>query len=91
MQRNKAEDQDIDLAEEANYLGDQGGFQNYHSGNQGYNFANAGRNYDREGQYDRPSNREQGNWKNRDEYRCDPSGVFVTQVKRLNDWQFQWV
>ncbi|KAH0707710.1 hypothetical protein KY289_012786 [Solanum tuberosum] len=43
-QPNRYEDQDIDLDEEANYLGNQGG-----------------RNYSREGQYDRPINREQGN------------------------------
>ncbi|KAH0781469.1 hypothetical protein KY290_001067 [Solanum tuberosum] len=51
-QPNKYEDQDINLDEEANYLGNQGGFQNYISGNQG-------QNYSREGQYDRPANREQ--------------------------------
>ncbi|KAH0633365.1 hypothetical protein KY284_036151 [Solanum tuberosum] len=60
-QPNRYEDQDIDLDEEANFLGNQGGFQNYNSGNQGYNSGNAGRNYSREGQYDRPANREQGN------------------------------
>uniref|UniRef100_M1DM53 Integrase core domain containing protein n=1 Tax=Solanum tuberosum TaxID=4113 RepID=M1DM53_SOLTU len=46
---NRYEDQDIDLDEEAKYLGNQGGFQNYNSGNQGYNSGNAGRNYSREG------------------------------------------
>ncbi|KAK4717872.1 hypothetical protein R3W88_016210 [Solanum pinnatisectum] len=34
-QQNMYEDQDLDLDEEANYLGSQGGFQNYNSGNQG--------------------------------------------------------
>ncbi|KAK4721276.1 hypothetical protein R3W88_011509 [Solanum pinnatisectum] len=70
-------DADIDLDEEANYLGNQGGFQNYNLGNQGYNFGNAGRNYSRKGQYDRPANKEQGNWPNRDGYRNDRSGVYV--------------
>ncbi|XP_015169946.1 uncharacterized protein [Solanum tuberosum] len=65
-QQNMYEDQDIDLDEEANYLGNQGGFRNYNFRNQVYNFGNAGRNYAREGQYDRPANIEQGNWQNRD-------------------------
>ncbi|KAK4715893.1 hypothetical protein R3W88_014231 [Solanum pinnatisectum] len=68
------EDQDVDLDEDANYLENQGGFQNYNSDNQGYNSGNAGQNYSREGQYDRPANREQGNWQNRDGYRNDRSG-----------------
>uniref|UniRef100_M1DJY3 Integrase core domain containing protein n=1 Tax=Solanum tuberosum TaxID=4113 RepID=M1DJY3_SOLTU len=46
---NMYKDQDIDLDEEAKYLGNQRGFQNYNSGNQGYNSGNAGRNYSREG------------------------------------------
>ncbi|XP_049399843.1 uncharacterized protein LOC125863915 [Solanum stenotomum] len=72
------EDQDINLDEETNYLGNQGGLQNYNSGNQGYNFGNADRNYLREGQYYRPTNREQENWQNRDGYRNDRIGVYVT-------------
>ena len=32
-QQNRYEDQDLDLEEEANYLGNQGGFRNYNSGN----------------------------------------------------------
>ncbi|XP_015158637.1 uncharacterized protein [Solanum tuberosum] len=39
---------------------------------------NAGRNYSREGQYDRPANREQGKWQNRDRYINDRSGVYVS-------------
>ncbi|KAH0650233.1 hypothetical protein KY284_030145 [Solanum tuberosum] len=58
---NRYEDQDIDLDEEANFLGNQGGFQNYHWRNQGYISGNAGRNNSREGQYDWPANREKGN------------------------------
>ncbi|KAH0661757.1 hypothetical protein KY284_026688 [Solanum tuberosum] len=77
---NRYEDQDIDLDEEAKYLGNKGGFQNYNSGNQGYNSGNAGRNYSREGQYHRPANREQGTWKNKDGYRNDCSGAYVPQV-----------
>ncbi|XP_049358865.1 uncharacterized protein LOC125823547 [Solanum verrucosum] len=79
-QQNKYEDQDIDLDEEANYLGSQRGFQNYNSGNQGYNSGNACQNYARDGQYDRPTNRDQGNWQKRDGYRNDRSGVYVPQV-----------
>ncbi|XP_049342886.1 uncharacterized protein LOC125807201 [Solanum verrucosum] len=74
---NKYEDQDIDLDEEAKYLGNQGGFRNYNSGNQGYNFGNAVQNYSRDRQYDRPGTREQGNWQNRDGYRNDRNGVYV--------------
>uniref|UniRef100_M1DJR3 Integrase core domain containing protein n=1 Tax=Solanum tuberosum TaxID=4113 RepID=M1DJR3_SOLTU len=47
-EQNRYDDQDIDLIEEANYLGNQGGFRNYNSGNQGYNSENAGRNYARD-------------------------------------------
>ncbi|KAK4724038.1 hypothetical protein R3W88_026817 [Solanum pinnatisectum] len=36
----------------------------------------------REGQYDRPANREQGTWQNRDGYRNDHSGVYVPQGNR---------
>ncbi|XP_049352076.1 uncharacterized protein LOC125816504 [Solanum verrucosum] len=78
-QPNRFEDQDIDLDEEANYLGNQGGFRNYNSGNQGYNSGNVGRNFSREGQYDRLANREHGNWQNRDGYRNDRSGVYGPQ------------
>ncbi|XP_015162333.1 uncharacterized protein [Solanum tuberosum] len=39
---NMYEDQDIDLDEEAKYLGNQAGFRNYNSKNQGYNSGNAG-------------------------------------------------
>ncbi|KAH0764807.1 hypothetical protein KY285_000678 [Solanum tuberosum] len=59
-QLNRFEDQDVDLDEEANYLGNQRGFQDYISGNQGYNSGNVGRTYSREGQYDRPANTEHG-------------------------------
>lgn len=48
-QKNMYEDKDIDLYEEANYLGNQGGFWNYNSGNQGYNSRNAGQSYGRKG------------------------------------------
>ncbi|XP_049354638.1 uncharacterized protein LOC125819190 [Solanum verrucosum] len=82
-QQNRYEDQDIDLDEEDNYLGNQGGFRNYNSGNQGYNSGNAGQNYARDGQYDRPANRDQGNW-NKDGYRNDRSGVYVPPGNR--DW-----
>uniref|UniRef100_M1DH23 Integrase core domain containing protein n=1 Tax=Solanum tuberosum TaxID=4113 RepID=M1DH23_SOLTU len=78
---NRYEDQDIDLDEEAKYLGNKGGFQNYNSGNQGYNSGNAGRNYSREGQYHRPANREQGTWKNKDGYRNDCSGRALVDVE----------
>ncbi|XP_049391584.1 uncharacterized protein LOC125856023 [Solanum stenotomum] len=81
-QPNRFEDQDIDLDDEANYLGNQGGFQNYNSGNQGYNSGNACRNYSREGQYDRPATREQRNWQNRDGYKNDHSGVYVPPCNR---------
>ncbi|KAK4718860.1 hypothetical protein R3W88_017198 [Solanum pinnatisectum] len=81
-QQNRYDDQDIDLDEEANYLGNQGCFRNYNSGNQGYNFGNAGKNYARDGQYDRPANRDQGNWQNRDVYRNDRSGFYVPQCNR---------
>ncbi|XP_015160357.1 uncharacterized protein [Solanum tuberosum] len=64
-QQNRYEDQDIDLDEEVNYLGNQGG-----------------RNYARDGQYDRPANRDQGNWQKRDGYRNDRSGVYVPPGNR---------
>uniref|UniRef100_M1DGJ5 Integrase core domain containing protein n=1 Tax=Solanum tuberosum TaxID=4113 RepID=M1DGJ5_SOLTU len=76
-QHTRYEDQDLDIDEEANYLGNQGGFWNYNSGNQGYNSGNAGRSYARDGQYERLANRDQGNWQNRDGYRNDRSGVYV--------------
>ncbi|XP_049357121.1 uncharacterized protein LOC125821800 [Solanum verrucosum] len=58
-QPNRFEDQDIDLDEEANYLGNQGSFQNYNLGNQGYNSGNADRNFSREGYvYVPPGNRD---------------------------------
>ncbi|XP_049378134.1 uncharacterized protein LOC125842895 [Solanum stenotomum] len=41
-QQKRYEDQDLDIDEEANYLGNQGGFRNYKSGNKGYNSGNAG-------------------------------------------------
>ncbi|XP_015165478.1 uncharacterized protein [Solanum tuberosum] len=41
-----------------------------------------GRNYSRKGQYDRPANREQGNWQNRVGYRNDHSGVYVPPSNR---------
>ncbi|KAH0665341.1 hypothetical protein KY285_026547 [Solanum tuberosum] len=75
-------EKDLDLDEEANYLGNQGGFQNYNFGNQGYNSGNTGRNYARDGQYERPPNRYQGNWQNRDGYRNDRSGVYVPPGNR---------
>ncbi|XP_015162309.1 uncharacterized protein [Solanum tuberosum] len=81
-QPTKYENQDIDLDEEANYLGNQRSFRIYNSGNQGYNSGNAGRNYSREGQYDRPENRKQGNWQNRDGYKNDRSGVYVPPRNR---------
>ncbi|KAH0633070.1 hypothetical protein KY284_035856 [Solanum tuberosum] len=62
-QPNMYEDQDLDLDEKANYLGNQ-----------------EGRNYARDGQYKRPSNRDQGNWKNTDGYRNDSGGVYVPQA-----------
>ncbi|KAH0735413.1 hypothetical protein KY285_011120 [Solanum tuberosum] len=68
--------------EEAKYSGNQGGFQNNNSGNKGYNSGNQGRNYSREGQYERPANREQGNWQNRDGYNNDRSGVYVPPGNR---------
>ncbi|KAK4709999.1 hypothetical protein R3W88_004512 [Solanum pinnatisectum] len=49
---------------------------------EGYNSGNADRNYARDGQYDRPSNRDQGNWQNRDRYRNDRSGVYVPPDNR---------
>ncbi|XP_049381207.1 uncharacterized protein LOC125845709 [Solanum stenotomum] len=79
---NRYKDQDIDLDEEAKYLGNQGGFRIYNSGNQGYNSGNTGRNYSREGQYDRPTNREKGNWQNRDGYINDRCGVYVPPGNR---------
>jgi len=81
-QEHRYEDQDLDIDEEANYLGNQGGFQNYNSGNQGYNSGNAGRSYARDGQYERPANRDQGNWQNREGYRNDRSGVYVPPGNR---------
>ncbi|KAK4721306.1 hypothetical protein R3W88_011539 [Solanum pinnatisectum] len=81
-QPNRFEYQDIDLDDEANYLGNQGGFQNYNSSNQGYNSGNASWTFSREGQYDRPANREQGNWQNREGYRNDRSGVYVPPGNR---------
>ena len=57
---NMYEDQDIDLDEEAQWLGNQGGFKIYNSENQDYNFENAGQNYSREGQSHRIANREHG-------------------------------
>ncbi|KAK4706987.1 hypothetical protein R3W88_033459 [Solanum pinnatisectum] len=83
-QQNRYEDQDLDLDEGANYLGNQGGFRTYNSGNQGYNYGNTGRNYARDGQYDSPSNRDQGNWQTRDRYRNDRTGVYVPLGNR--DW-----
>uniref|UniRef100_M1DSJ4 Integrase core domain containing protein n=1 Tax=Solanum tuberosum TaxID=4113 RepID=M1DSJ4_SOLTU len=74
---NRYEDQGIDLDEEAKYLGNQGGFRDYNSGNQGYNSGNTGRKYSKEGQYDRPINKKQGNWQNRHGYRNDSSGVYA--------------
>ncbi|KAK4731329.1 hypothetical protein R3W88_024317 [Solanum pinnatisectum] len=79
---NRYEDQDINLDEEAKYLDNQGGFWNNILGNQGYHFGNASRNYSREGQYDRPMNKEQGNWLNRDGYRNDRGGVYVPPGNR---------
>ncbi|XP_015161069.1 uncharacterized protein [Solanum tuberosum] len=75
--QNMYEAQDINFDEEANYLGNQGGFQNYNSGNQGYNSGNACRNYIRDGQYDRSANRERGNWQNRYGYINYRSSVYV--------------
>ncbi|XP_049382699.1 uncharacterized protein LOC125847034 [Solanum stenotomum] len=43
----------------------------------GYNSGNTGWNYARDGQYDRPANRDQGNWQNRYGYRNYCSGVYV--------------
>ncbi|KAH0644647.1 hypothetical protein KY284_032531 [Solanum tuberosum] len=60
-QPNRYEDKHIDLDEEANYLGNQGGFWNYNSGNKGYTSGNTCRNYSREGQYNWSAYREQGN------------------------------
>ncbi|XP_049369931.1 uncharacterized protein LOC125834820 [Solanum verrucosum] len=76
------EDQDLDIDEEDNYSGNQGGFQKYNSGNQGYNSGNAGRSYARDGQYERPTNRDQRNWQNREGYRNDRSGVYVLPGNR---------
>ncbi|XP_049400065.1 uncharacterized protein LOC125864194 [Solanum stenotomum] len=59
-QQNMYEDQDLDLDEEANYLGNQGGFQNYNSKNQGYNSGNVGRSYARDGNRDRESGSSSG-------------------------------
>ncbi|XP_015166978.1 uncharacterized protein [Solanum tuberosum] len=81
-QHNRYEDQNLDIDEEANYLGNQGGFRNYNSGNQGYNSGNAVRSYTRDGQYERPANRYQENWQNRDGYRNDRSGVYVPPGNR---------
>ncbi|KAH0773639.1 hypothetical protein KY290_010776 [Solanum tuberosum] len=41
------------------------------------NLDEEGWNYSREGQYNRPANREKGNWQNRDGYKNDRSGVYV--------------
>uniref|UniRef100_M1DMN1 Integrase core domain containing protein n=1 Tax=Solanum tuberosum TaxID=4113 RepID=M1DMN1_SOLTU len=81
-QQNRYEDQDLDIDEEANYLGNQGGFRNYKSGNQGYNSGNAGRSYAKDSQYERPANRDQGNWQNIEGYRNDRSGVYVPPGNR---------
>ncbi|XP_049410609.1 uncharacterized protein LOC125873801 [Solanum stenotomum] len=83
-QQHKYEDQDLDIDEDANYLGNQEGFQNYNSGNQGYDSGNAGRSYASHGQYEWPANRDQGNWKNREGYKNDRSGVYVPPGNR--DW-----
>ena len=81
-QQNRYENQDLYIAEEANYLGNQGGFRNYNSGNQGYISGNAGRNYARDGQYDRQANRDQGNRKKKDRYKNDRPGVYVPPGNR---------
>ncbi|KAH0765152.1 hypothetical protein KY285_001023 [Solanum tuberosum] len=81
-QQNRYEDQDLVLDEEADYLGNEGGFQNYNSGNQSYNSGNTGRNYDWDGYYDRPSNRDQGNWQNSYGYRNDRSGIYMAPDNR---------
>ncbi|KAH0746383.1 hypothetical protein KY285_008040 [Solanum tuberosum] len=77
---NRYADQDIDLDEEDKYLGNQGGFHNYNSRNRDYNSGNAGQNYSREGQYDKPANRDEGNWQNRDGYSNDRKCLYVAQV-----------
>ncbi|XP_049364346.1 uncharacterized protein LOC125829127 [Solanum verrucosum] len=59
-QLKRYEDPDIDIDEEANYLGNQGGLHNYNSGNQGYNSGNAGRSYARDGNRDRASGSSSG-------------------------------
>ncbi|KAK4708460.1 hypothetical protein R3W88_029385 [Solanum pinnatisectum] len=59
-QQNRYEDQDLDLDEKANYLGNQGGFWNYNSGNQGYNSGNAGWSYTKDGNRDRASGSSNG-------------------------------
>ncbi|XP_049394761.1 uncharacterized protein LOC125859068 [Solanum stenotomum] len=59
-QQHRYEDQDLDMDEEANYLGNQGGFRNYNFGNQGYNSGNAGRSYARDGNRDRVSGSSNG-------------------------------
>ena len=76
------EDKDIDIDDEANYLGNQGGFRNYNSGHQGYNSGNTGRNNTKDRQYNRPPNREQGNWKDRVGYIKDHSGVYMPPCNR---------
>lgn len=48
-QQSRYEEQDIDINEKTNYLGNQGGLQNYNSGHQGYNTGNTGQNYTRDG------------------------------------------
>lgn len=79
-QPNIYEYQDIDLDEDTNYQGNEGGLWSYNSGNECYKFGNIGRNYLREGQYDRTTNREHGNLQNIDGYKNDHSGVYVPRV-----------
>ncbi|KAK4709887.1 hypothetical protein R3W88_004400 [Solanum pinnatisectum] len=81
-QQNRYEDQDLDLDEEANYLGTKGVSRIITLEIRVTISGIACRNYARDGQYDRPSNRDQGNWKNKDGYKNDHSGVYVPPGNR---------
>lgn len=72
----------MDFDERGEIFEQQGGFQNCKSSNHGYNSGNQGRNYYQEGQYDRPRNKEQGSWQNKERYKNKRTSVYVRPGKR---------